>query len=41
MYLNNGFPSNLQSLQGLRMLVVDNNIDSCDLENQLCPAVAS
>ena len=31
MYLNNGFPTNLPSLQGLRMLVVDNNIDSCNL----------
>jgi two-component system OmpR family response regulator len=31
MYLDNGFPTNLPSLQGLRMLVVDNNIDSCDL----------
>ena len=31
MYLDNGFPTNLPSLQGLRMLVVDNNIDTCDL----------
>lgn len=31
MYIEHGFPSNLPSLQGLRMLVVDNNIDSCDL----------
>ncbi|HEY9597371.1 MAG TPA: response regulator [Cyanophyceae cyanobacterium] len=31
MYSNNGFPTNRPSLQGLRMLVVDNNIDSCDL----------
>jgi len=29
--LDNGFPTNLPSLQGLRMLVVDNNIDTCDL----------
>ena len=27
MYLNNGFSSNLSSLQGLRVLVVDNNAD--------------
>ncbi len=31
MYLNNRFPTNLPSLQGLRILVVDNNINSCDL----------
>ncbi len=31
MHLNNGFPTHLPSLQGLRILVVDNNIDSCDL----------
>jgi CheY-like chemotaxis protein len=31
MYLDNEFPTNLPSLQGLRMLVVDNNIDTCDL----------
>lgn len=31
MYLNNEFSPNLPSLQGLRILVVDNNIDSCDL----------
>ena len=31
MYLNNELPTNLASLQGLRILVVDNNIDSCDL----------
>lgn len=31
MYLYNRLPTNLPSLQGLRMLVVDNNIDSCDL----------
>ncbi|HEY9650571.1 MAG TPA: response regulator [Coleofasciculaceae cyanobacterium] len=31
MYSNNGFPPNRPFLQGLRMLVVDNNIDSCDL----------
>lgn len=31
MCLDNGFPTHLPSLQGLRMLVVDNNIDSCDL----------
>ncbi len=31
MYLNNGFPTNLPSLKGLRVLVVDNNADSGDL----------
>ncbi len=31
MHLNNGFPTHFPSLQGLRILVVDNNIDSCDL----------
>ncbi|GAB4185353.1 MAG: hypothetical protein Fur006_23700 [Coleofasciculaceae cyanobacterium] len=31
MSLDNRFPTNLPSLQGLRMLVVDNDIDSCDL----------
>jgi len=31
MYLDNGFPTNLPSLQGLQILVVDNDIDSCDL----------
>lgn len=31
MNVNNGFPTNLPSLQGLRILVVDNNIDSCNL----------
>ena len=31
MYTDNRFPPNLPSLQGLRILVVDNNIDSCDL----------
>jgi two-component system, OmpR family, response regulator len=31
MYTDNKFPPNLPSLQGLRILVVDNNIDSCDL----------
>jgi two-component system, OmpR family, response regulator len=31
MYINNGFLTNLPSLQGLRILVVDNNIDSCNL----------
>jgi two-component system, OmpR family, response regulator len=30
MNLNNGFSTNLLSLQGLRILVVDNNIDSCN-----------
>ncbi len=29
MYLYNGFSTNLLSLQGLRVLVVDNNDDSC------------
>lgn len=31
MHLNNEFPTHFPSLQGLRILVVDNNIDSCDL----------
>ncbi len=31
MYIDHRFPSNIPSLQGLRMLVVDNNIDACDL----------
>ena len=31
MYIDHGFPSNIPSLQGLRVFVVDNNIDSCDL----------
>ncbi|MBR8835034.1 MAG: response regulator [Stigonema ocellatum SAG 48.90 = DSM 106950] len=31
MYPNNKFPTNLQSLQGLQVLVVDNNVDYCDL----------
>ena len=31
MYLNKGFPTIVPSLQGLQILVVDNNIDSCDL----------
>lgn len=35
MSLDKRFPTNLPSLQGLRMLVVDNNIDSCDLMTAL------
>lgn len=31
MYPNHRFPTNLRSLQGLRLLVVDNHVDSCDL----------
>lgn len=31
MYPNNKFPTNFQSLQGLRVLVVDNNADYCHL----------
>jgi two-component system, OmpR family, response regulator len=31
MHTNNKFPTNLSSLQGLRVLVVDNNIDYCHL----------
>lgn len=31
MYPNNKFPTNLQSLQWLRVLVVDNNVDYCYL----------
>lgn len=31
MYLNNRFLTNLPSLQGLRVLVVDNNVDCCVL----------
>ncbi|WP_026733678.1 response regulator [Fischerella sp. PCC 9605] len=31
MYTNNEFPTNLSSLQGLRVLVVDDNVDFCDL----------
>lgn len=31
MYPNNRFPTNLQSLQGLRVLLVDDNVDFCDL----------
>jgi CheY-like chemotaxis protein len=31
MNVNKGFPTNFPSLQRLRILVVDNNIDSCDL----------
>lgn len=31
MNINNRFPTNPLSLQGLRILIVDNNIDSCDL----------
>jgi two-component system, OmpR family, response regulator len=31
MYTNNEFPTNFSSLQGLRVLVVDNNVDFCDL----------
>ncbi|MGQ4650622.1 response regulator [Lyngbya aestuarii] len=32
---NNRFNTNIPSLQGLRILVVDNNIDSCDLMTML------
>ena len=35
MYLNNELPTNLPSLQELQILVVDNNIDSCDLMTAL------
>jgi two-component system, OmpR family, response regulator len=35
MYTNNKFPTNLLSLQGLRVLVVDNNIDYCNLSTIL------
>lgn len=31
MYTNNKFPADLLYLKGLRVLVVDNNIDCCDL----------
>lgn len=31
MYSNDVFPTNSPSLQGLRVLLVDNNADSCDL----------
>jgi CheY-like chemotaxis protein len=31
MYTNDEFPANLSSLQGLRVLVVDDNVDFCDL----------
>lgn len=31
MYPNNRFSTNLQSLQGLRVLLVDNNVDFCHL----------
>ena len=31
MYLRNRFPTNLSSLQGLRVLVVDSNVDCCNL----------
>ncbi|MFQ4146048.1 hypothetical protein [Chlorogloeopsis sp. ULAP02] len=31
MYTNNEFPTNFSFLQGLRVLVVDNNVDFCDL----------
>ncbi len=31
MYTNNEFPTNFSSLQGLRVLVVDDNVDCCDL----------
>ncbi len=31
MYENNGFNTNFLCLQGLRVLVVDNNVDCCDL----------
>jgi CheY-like chemotaxis protein len=35
MYIDHGLPNNISSLQGLRMLVVDNNIDSCNLMTML------
>jgi len=35
MYIDHGSPNNIPSLQGLRMLVVDNNIDSCNLMTML------
>lgn len=35
MCLNNELPTNLPSLQELQILVVDNNIDSCDLMTAL------
>jgi CheY-like chemotaxis protein len=35
MYIDHGFPNNIPSLQGLRMLIVDNNIDSGDLMTML------
>ncbi len=31
MYLSNRFLNNLSSLQGLQVLIVDNNVDCCDL----------
>jgi CheY-like chemotaxis protein len=31
MYPNNGLSTNFSSLQGLRVLVVDGNVDCCDL----------
>ncbi len=31
MYTNSQLPTNLSPLQGLRVLVVDNNVDCCDL----------
>jgi CheY-like chemotaxis protein len=31
MFTNNEFSTNFSSLQGLRVLVVDNNVDCCDL----------
>ena len=35
MYSNNEFPTNSPFLQGLRVLLVDNNADSCDLMKQM------
>ena len=35
MYIDHGFPNNIPSLQGLRMLIVDNNIDSGDVMTML------
>jgi len=36
-HLNNGFPTNLPSLQTLRILVIEKDIDSCDLMTLLQP----
>jgi CheY-like chemotaxis protein len=35
MSLDKRFPTNIPSLQELQILVVDNNIDSCDLMTAL------